>query len=217
MFVANLQQIHSRLASHSARREIRPTGPHLLAAVALAIHAPANGSPEILLIERATHESDPWSGQMSFPGGHYKTEDENLERTAIRETQEETGLVLEHPLGPLDEVRGLKHPKVQPMIVAPFAFEVPERPRLRPNREVESTVWVPVSAILDPGTQTTYHFERAGFSGDFPALRHEGYTIWGITYKILTQFAGLLGVELPTLNVTYEKDLQRLREEKPKI
>ena len=206
--MANLQQIHRRIATHSASREIRPDGPHLLAAVAVAIHAPENGSPEILLIERATHESDPWSGQMAFPGGRYEIEDENLERTAIRETQEETGLVLEHPLGPLDEVRGLKHPKVRPVIVAPFAFEVPEHPRLRPNREVVSMVWVPVSSILDPGSQTTYHFERAGFSGDFPALQHEGYTIWGITYKILTQFAGLLGVELPTLKLSYEEDLQ---------
>lgn len=53
------------------------------------------GSPqaEMLLIQRAVRSSDPWSGQLAFPGGKANGKETLLE-TALRETKEETAVDL---------------------------------------------------------------------------------------------------------------------------
>src|SRR5450432_2372229 len=51
-------------------------------------------SLDVLLIERAIREGDPWSGHMALPGGHADPADADLSATAERETLEEVGLDL---------------------------------------------------------------------------------------------------------------------------
>jgi 8-oxo-dGTP pyrophosphatase MutT (NUDIX family) len=50
---------------------------------------------EVLLIERAQRDGDPWSGHMALPGGHVEPSDSDLGATAERETFEEVGLDLQ--------------------------------------------------------------------------------------------------------------------------
>ena len=40
--------------------------------------------------------------------------------------------------------------------------------------------------------------ERAGFHGSYPAFRYRRYTVWGLTYRILEKFVGILGRSLPS-------------------
>ena len=63
------------------------------AAVALLLKGEGRGL-QILLVRRAIAPSDPWSGDMAFPGGRRHPEDRSLRETAIRETMEETGIDL---------------------------------------------------------------------------------------------------------------------------
>ena len=77
------------------------------AAVAIILRA-RNDQIEVLLIERAHHKDDPWSGQMAFPGGRRDPKDLSARAAAERETQEELGVSLVDAefLGSIDELQG---------------------------------------------------------------------------------------------------------------
>ncbi len=189
--------IRRRLSEHDPTLAERRDPLAFEAAVALILHETADTGPEILFIERALREGDPWSGQMAFPGGRRDREDRDLERTAARETREEVGVVLGAPLGQLDEFEGRRGGRPQPLIVAPYVYALEERPAVVPNHEVSSTVWVPLRWILHPDSAVQYSLEREEYGGTFPAIHYERYTIWGLTYRILSTFVEVLGRSLP--------------------
>lgn len=192
----DLAQIRARIAAHRPTLSSPPSDDRpLLAAVALVFHQPPGGAPELLFIERARKEGDPWSGQMAFPGGRLDPVDSDISATASREAFEEVGVQLDRPFGRLDDFAGSRNPRVPPLVVSPFAYEARERPTLVPNAEVQSTVWIPVPWILHPDSNYDYRFERPEFSGTFPAIRFEGYTVWGLTYRILGNLFEVLGRE----------------------
>lgn len=192
----DLARIRARIESHRPTLANPPTDDRpMLAAVALVFHQPPGGAPELLFIERAKKEGDPWSGQMAFPGGRHDPGDSDISATASREAFEEVGVQLDRPFGRLDDFSGSRNPRVPPLVVSPFAYEARERPTLMPNEEVQSTVWIPVPWILHPDSSYDYRFERPEFSGTFPAVRFEGYTVWGLTYRILGNLFEVLGRE----------------------
>lgn len=191
----DLPRIRARIEGHRPTLALPADEARLLAAVALVFHQPVGGAPELLFIERARREGDPWSGQMAFPGGRRDPRDPDIATTASRETLEEVGLKLDAPFGRLDDFSGSRNPRVPPLVVSPFVYQVHDRPRLAPNAEVQSTVWIPLPWILHPDSSTDYPFEREGFSGTFPAIRFERYTVWGLTYRILHNLFTVLGRE----------------------
>ena len=64
------------------------------AAVAIVIRPAATGS-QVLYMLRTPRESDPWSGQVAFPGGRRDPEDASDYECAVREAREEVGLRLD--------------------------------------------------------------------------------------------------------------------------
>jgi 8-oxo-dGTP pyrophosphatase MutT (NUDIX family) len=171
------------------------------AAVAVIVRQPEEGAPEILFIERAVREGDPWSGQMAFPGGRRDAADPDLRATAVRETHEEVGLSLGEPIGRLDDVRGRRRTpaatRPSELIVSPFVFGIDEEPPLRPGPEVRDTVWIAIPQLLDLRSAAWLRLEREGERLELPAIRHRGRTIWGLTYRILGGFFRILERELP--------------------
>ncbi len=192
----SLELIRKHVSQHDPTLA-EPGGEVAEAAVAVILHEPPGGGPELLFIERAVREGDPWSGQMAFPGGRREASDPHLEYTASRETLEEVGVELGAPIGRLDDFSGSRAARPTAILVAPYVYEVAERPELTPNREVNSTVWVPLAWILSPESAVQYQFQREEYGGTFPAVRYGRYTVWGLTYRILTSFASVLGVQLP--------------------
>jgi len=166
-----------------------PRGPEPLEAAVSLILRPHN-ELELLLIERARHEADPWSGHVALPGGRRKPDDPDLIATAFRETTEETGIPLSRLgtlLGRLDEVRPTT-PRVPPIIIAPFVVAVPPDTEARPEpREVNAALWVPLDALRAEGAASEILIELENGSRAFPSLRYGGYTVWGLTYRILKQ------------------------------
>ncbi len=62
------------------------------AAVSLILTEHPELGVSVLMIQRAIHPGDPWSGQMGFPGGKVDPEDDHITATALRECQEELAL-----------------------------------------------------------------------------------------------------------------------------
>jgi len=191
----DLARIRARIEAHRPTLATPTAEAPMLAAVALVFHQPAGGEPELLFIERARKDSDPWSGQMAFPGGRRDPGDPDIAATASRETLEEVGVQLERPIGRLDDFSGSRNPRVGALVVSPFVYLAHERPSLVPNVEVQSTVWIPVPWLLHPDSSFDYRFEREEFTGTFPAIRYDRYTVWGLTYRILGNLFAVLGRE----------------------
>jgi 8-oxo-dGTP pyrophosphatase MutT (NUDIX family) len=185
---ARLTHLRDLLQQHSYCAAERYEGARE-AAVALLLRS--HEELELLLIKRAEHETDPWSGHMALPGGRRDDTDEDLLHTAMRETAEEVGITTTRDLqylGALDEVSP-RNPQLPPLIIAPFVFAVPpETTPVIDAREVEAAIWVPVSALRDQGAASEILISLEGGSRAFPSLRYGEYVIWGLTHRILTQF-----------------------------
>jgi 8-oxo-dGTP pyrophosphatase MutT (NUDIX family) len=175
----------------TAREPVRLPRDTLLMEAAVALVLRSARDVELLLIKRAAHEGDPWSGHVAFPGGRRATADDDLLATALRETAEETGVDVSGSgllLGALDEVEPRTH-RLPPLVIAPYVVAVPEHTELRPDpREVEKALWVPVSELLHPHAATTVRIDLGDATLPFPCYRYGELTIWGLTERILNQF-----------------------------
>jgi 8-oxo-dGTP pyrophosphatase MutT (NUDIX family) len=161
---------------------------------AVAVVLAATPETSILFVRRQERAGDPWSGQMAFPGGFASDSDSGIERTAKREALEETGLDLSQtqPLGLLDDL----HPRtvyLPPIIVTPVLFTLRDARTVTPGPEVQEAVWLPVRLLLAPESRQPYDYH--GPAGDlvFDSLVVDGYTIWGLTERILTQLFSTAG------------------------
>jgi 8-oxo-dGTP pyrophosphatase MutT (NUDIX family) len=149
---------------------------------------------ELLLIKRARSERDPWSGHMALPGGRRDPDDASLQDTAVRETHEETGLDLSAEglhLGRLDEVTpgSVRLPR---LTIAPFVYGVRPGAEARvASREVDAVHWVTLDALRAPETQGEVEIPLPGGTRPFPCFRVVDEIVWGLTYRILSQFLAL--------------------------
>lgn len=148
---------------------------------------------ELLLIKRAEKEGDPWSGHMALPGGRRQREDADLLETALRETREETGLVVDRAavLGELKEVRPGSRRRFS-LMVSPWVAVVDPRAEVIPApAEVDTALWVPLPHLASEDAVDELLIELEGESRSFPALSYQEYVIWGLTHRILEDFLGL--------------------------
>jgi 8-oxo-dGTP pyrophosphatase MutT (NUDIX family) len=175
------------------RRALRPTEPlrpgndGKFAAVAAVLRPGADGA-EVLLIRRAEHERDPWSGHMAFPGGRFDPEDSDLLQTALRETREEVGLDLSTRatlLGPLDVLPAIARGRRVGMTIAPYVFALERESSLSPNHEVVETLWAPLSWLTKSEHAATVNYQMDGQTLELPAWNVRGRIVWGLTYRML--------------------------------
>jgi 8-oxo-dGTP diphosphatase len=174
------------MSSTDSSSQPSPKAPSRAAVALIRTRGP---DPEFLLLRRATNPNDPWSGHFALPGGRWEPGDGDLLQTCMRETFEETGIRLESgqlvaalPIAIAGGHMG------RPMDVAPFLFEIPDKPDLAlAAEEIAAFHWLQQSYLRDPANRHRAAMSLSHPDREFPCIRvgSETGAIWGFTYGVL--------------------------------
>ena len=158
------------------------------AAVAL-IFTPGERGLELCMIRRSEHPEDPWSGHMAFPGGRREPEDVSSLATAIRETDEEIGVVLppETLLGPLSPIRVPARVSSKPMVIEPFVFCLRQKMELAPNEEVAGVYFFSLDGLVEGEGRGEFELPHRGEKLQLDCIDQQGVRIWGLSLRMLDE------------------------------
>jgi len=150
------------------------------AAVCAVLYPSEDQFVKLIYIQRALHDQDKHSGQISFPGGQVELADVDLLATAIRELQEETGIEISETnlLGRLSPL----YIPVSNFQVHPYVFGITYKPEvLRQESEVDEIFGFELHNLLQAEIQTK-RISGYGFSIDkAPFFDLGDKTLWGAT------------------------------------
>jgi 8-oxo-dGTP pyrophosphatase MutT (NUDIX family) len=164
----------------------RPDASRKLAPAAVLLPIVARQDPTVLFTRRTPHLSR-HAGQVSFPGGRVHESDLTLVETALRETQEETGITAAFVsvAGFLDS-----YETGTGFAILPVVGLLSEGYALLPDaNEVEEVFEVPLAFLLEPANRERRSMEWQGRSREFYAFTYDRHYIWGATAGILVNFA----------------------------
>jgi len=181
----NLENITSRLTP------FRPAPGQRRQAAVAAILREDRGRLEVLLMQRAPHPRDPWSGDTCMPGGHWSRGDANLFDPAVRETREEVGLDLSaiaRLLGVSETVRPMG--PFSRMLVQPFVFALTRDAQPQLGSEAVGVFWLPLDAAANGTLDDRYLRKLGPFPIRFACWRFEERVVWGLTLKMLQRLLG---------------------------
>ena len=142
---------------------------------------------EILILKRAEHELDPWSGHLSLPGGKIDPIDVSPLAAAIRETKEECGFDLHHHNDFKElELMSAGGKVNRPTLVQPFYFELLDKPAITLDlREHSEYYWVSLDYLRTPQFHTQKKKSKHYPHLDFDCIDIEGTDLWGFTYQLV--------------------------------
>lgn len=190
------QQIAARLDPPGNAGAVRPpvAAGNRQAAVLIPLFE-KDGELHILYTERTltvpTHK-----GQLSFPGGRHHPADPDLLATALRETEEETGIAPDDVavLGYLGEM----HTATSHAGIAAFVGVFPHPYAYQPDpTEVAEILEVPLEMLRDTSLQRVEMFEWQGATLPMRYYDIHSTPLWGATARLtealLERIAPLLG------------------------
>ena len=191
-----VERIRSALESHQPLGAADATDAAEVrrAAVALIFRLGTEERVELLLIKRAEYQSDPWSGQIAFPGGREEPGDSSLAETAARETREETGIDLSRDgmiLGRLDDLRP-RTVRLPAIVVRPFVAILDRNEPLELSPEVALAFWIPFGALAHTESWQEDTVTARGVQVNARVFRHQDHVVWGMTERIMTQLLTLI-------------------------
>ncbi len=164
--------------------DMRPKPPWKSAAVLVPVVARLQG-PTILLTRRTERLQD-HAGQVSFPGGSREVADSDPVQTALRETEEETGLQRSfvEVVGFLDGYLTITGYAVTPVVglIKPDFHLAPD------PSEVATVFEVPLAFLSDPRNRQLRQRQLAGRDVGYYVFEYGHHIIWGATAAMLVNF-----------------------------
>ncbi|OGT31190.1 MAG: hypothetical protein A3E87_04730 [Gammaproteobacteria bacterium RIFCSPHIGHO2_12_FULL_35_23] len=145
-----------------------------------------NYIPKIILTKR-TAMLPLHANQICFPGGLYHPQDKNFIQTALRETQEEIGLLTSQitPLGYFKHFFTLSGYYIVPiigLITPPITYHLN-------TAEVATVIEAPLTYFLDLSRYKTMKVFNQKKLIEVCKITYQEHLIWGATAKILLEMA----------------------------
>jgi 8-oxo-dGTP pyrophosphatase MutT (NUDIX family) len=186
-------EAHLRLAPEMRVNDLKTSIPpaHALESAVLIILFPSNGQLHTVVILRNEYDGA-HSGQISLPGGKKEISDIDFKHTALREAQEEIGII------PADmEIVGqLSRFYVKPsnFIIYPFVAYTPVRPEFRPDPiEVQKVIEIDIFREIsyDLMIKRSLMF-RNNIEITAPGFIVDSEFMWGATAMIFSELLHIL-------------------------
>ncbi|MCX8061599.1 MAG: CoA pyrophosphatase [Anaerolineales bacterium] len=193
-----LRNALSRCSAKSAlhQRDFSFPTPPTLAAILVPVLLMEN--QWCLLFIRRSTSNDPHSGQVAFPGGRMESEDSSPETAALREAQEEIGLLPNDVelLGRLPALLTVTNYLIQPIVgIIPYPYPFQPSPS-----EVQKIFTIPLNWLANP---FHYHIEERTLPppvGKLPTIYYkpfQGEVLWGASAQIVHTFLSVIQNQAP--------------------
>ncbi|MGH1434988.1 MAG: NUDIX hydrolase [Lewinella sp.] len=175
--------------AHAVRQDTPLPPPNAREAGVLALFYPKAKDWHLALILRPNkNPNDRHGGQVSFPGGKREESDENLQATALRETEEEVG-VDRRDVEVLGALTDLYIP-VSNFLVAPYVGFLDYEPVFNPQpEEVEQVLEIPFSAFMDAQNHQLkdLRINSQMTLKKVPYFAVQQQTVWGATAMMISE------------------------------
>lgn len=145
-----------------------------------------DNQPHVLVTKR-TNNVGTHKGEVSLPGGGIDQDDPTPLYTALRETYEEVGIKSEDVsvLGEFDHFISIYGFHVYTFVgLTPYPY-----PLTINHDEIESYTEVPLSLFVEEKYNDVQYYTYEGTSYAIYYYHYNGYTVWGLTARILTDFS----------------------------
>ena len=183
-------EVRARLSPGGRPRQGPPSHKRPREAAVLALVENRGETPYLLFIERPPYDGV-HGGQIAFPGGKVEPADLHIAHTALRETEEEIGVVPSQIelLGALTEL----YIPPSDFQVYPFLGLAGQPLDLRrQEREVAQIHRIPLHLLQDQAAFCHTTVASPKGARQVPAYQVQGITIWGATAMILCELLALL-------------------------
>ncbi|HDZ18895.1 MAG TPA: CoA pyrophosphatase [archaeon] len=183
---------------------------------------PYKDKPYDLILIHRSNRGTKHRGEMSFPGGKFDPFlDRNLKDTALRETEEEIGVLRENIkiLGCLDDF-----PTMTQYIISPFIGIIDKNQKLiKDEREVQRILKIPINFFT---SKTNFREQIISIENEklpvfyfnyFEKENNQQYVVWGATaYLISTFIEQIYGLTMSSLGLKRFK-LEKIKQLKDYI
>lgn len=178
-----------KIRKQFSEKEIKKSSPKI-AGVLVLIFPDKNNEGNLLLTKRATYNGN-HSAQISFPGGKIEESDTSIIETALREANEEVGVIREN----VKIIRKTTENYIPPsnFLVTPVLAYTEKIPQFVTNYEVAEIIAISLKDLLDDSKQTSIKMTTSYMKNiEVPCYNFNDTVVWGATAMILSEIKELL-------------------------